>query len=169
MGLSLQFNPHININCNSSQKDCVCLCHMWRWLSALCSAPQQWLRRAVYLSHGCQEALWVEKACHPEAVGTPFKDPSPELPVSIKQFCEPEAQGAGDPRPLQKHRQQCNLDKTIERRGGLRGPVSARRESKFTTLKYKTTVQTDFSGSLYKYSSFYGEWLNQLCWATLCK
>lgn len=38
----------------------------------------------MYLSHGCQEALWVEEACHPEAFGLPFKDPSPELSIAIK-------------------------------------------------------------------------------------
>lgn len=55
-----------------------------------------------YLSHSCQEALRVEEACHPEAVGPPFKDPSLELSVPLKQLREPEPQGAGGPRCLKR-------------------------------------------------------------------
>lgn len=56
------------------------------------------VRPSDLLSHGCQEALRVEETCHPEAVGSPFKDPGLELTVPLKQLCEPEPQGAGGPR-----------------------------------------------------------------------
>lgn len=86
-------------------------------LRAIWSPPPQWLSRWVawcraYLSHGCQEALRVEEACHPEAVGPPFKDPSLELPVPLKQLCEPKPQGAGGPRCLKnkdKQRHEQNI------------------------------------------------------------
>lgn len=86
------------------------------------------LMPSVYLSHGCQEALWVEEACHPEAVGPPFKDPSLELTVPLKQLCEPEPQGAGGPRCLEnKDKQQHEQNITMKQR-----KLSSRSEKKTT-------------------------------------
>lgn len=117
-GYTFTSAPHININCNLSQKEnyvllLVCMCECGHLLCSSAVAEHGVAWSCVYLSHGCQEALWVEEACHPEAVGTPFKDPSPELPVPIEQFCEPEAQSAGDPRSLQNQKQLGSLDKKM--------------------------------------------------------
>ena len=44
------------------------------------------------LSHGCQEALRIEEASHPEHVRPGLEDPAGELAVPLQQFCEPESQ-----------------------------------------------------------------------------
>lgn len=45
-----------------------------------------------YLSHGGEEALGVEEACHPEDVGTAMLHPAAELCISLQQLCVPEPQ-----------------------------------------------------------------------------
>ena len=45
------------------------------------------------LPHGRHEALRVEEPRHPEAAGSPVKDPAPELRVSLKQLRVPEPNG----------------------------------------------------------------------------
>ena len=44
-----------------------------------------------FLTHGCQEALRVEEASHPEDIGPSLKDPGKELAITLQQFSEPEA------------------------------------------------------------------------------
>ena len=43
------------------------------------------------LSHGSQETLRVEEACHPEDTRTPLKQPTVELGITIQEICEPES------------------------------------------------------------------------------
>lgn len=51
----------------------------------------------THLSHSCQEALWVEEACHPKTVGSSLKNPRVELPVTLQQLCEPKSQCGRSP------------------------------------------------------------------------
>ena len=89
---------------------------------------------ASYLSHGCQETLRVKEARHPEAVGTPLKDPRLELSVPLQQLCEPEPQGAGGPRRLehrpQVHAQTCSL---MHRRAKARNSIVSSRTARATS------------------------------------
>lgn len=84
---------------------CVCMCRClvvflllpWR---AICSPSLQWVNRQaawyrVYLFHGCQGALQVEKACHLEAVGPAFEEPRLKRTVPLKELSKPEPQGVG--------------------------------------------------------------------------
>ena len=49
------------------------------------------------LSHGSQEALWVEEASHPEDSGAAVEHPAAELGVAVQEVCEPETQGGRFP------------------------------------------------------------------------
>ena len=49
------------------------------------------VRPGHLLPHGRDEALGVEEAGHPEAVGPALEDPAAELGVSLQQLCVPEA------------------------------------------------------------------------------
>ena len=48
--------------------------------------------RRTDLSHGGEEALWVEEAGHPEGVGSTVKAPRVELVVALDHLREPEAE-----------------------------------------------------------------------------
>lgn len=61
-----------------------------------------------HLSHGCKEALWVEEACHPEAVGTSLEDPGLKLTVSLQKLGEPEAKSTGGPGGLKQTQAQAH-------------------------------------------------------------
>lgn len=57
-------------------------------------------RMEGHLSHGCQEALRIEKAGHPEYHGTAFETPGVKLGIAFKQLGEPEAKTGRIPRNL---------------------------------------------------------------------
>ena len=51
------------------------------------------MRACDFLSHGREEALRVEEACHPKHIRTTVENPGEELSVSFKELREPESQG----------------------------------------------------------------------------
>ncbi len=55
----------------------------------------------LYLFHGGEEALWVEKSSHPERIWTAIEAPAVELSVSLYKLGKPETQCTGVPRYLE--------------------------------------------------------------------
>ena len=60
------------------------------------------VRTSDFLTHGCEEALWVEESSHPEAGWSSVEEPRAELVVAVQEVSEPESEGGrlpGNPPP----------------------------------------------------------------------
>ena len=72
------------------------------------------LSPTAYLSHSCEEALWIEESCHPECVRSTIEAPCVELGVFLDQLSEPETQCAGLPGDL------CTQKRVLHKVGNFR-------------------------------------------------